>query len=266
VYWRISFFRPSVPNPCRGCSAAEWDDTIARIKQWNTTYPESATARIALAKAFYSRGWAARGTGYASAVGASAWGSFDSYVELSKATLLEAAKLKEKDPYWYEAMQLIALSEGWDKEQARELFDQAIAFEPTYYHYYREYANFLLPKWYGQEGETQSLAEESLERLDEPTGSIVYFEIASLLACQCNSERDTLSGVSWPRIKQGYANTVGLYGTTNLKLNRFAYMSFVASDKNAVRNAFLEIGEQWNQTVWRDQLHFETARAWGLNP
>jgi hypothetical protein len=38
--------------------------------------------------------------------------------------------LKEKDPFWYEAMQLVAHDEGWDQADVRELFDQAVAFEP----------------------------------------------------------------------------------------------------------------------------------------
>ena len=112
--------------------------------------------------------------------------------------------LKEKCPYWYEAMQVVALNEGWDKPQARKLFDQAAAFEPTYYHFYREYANYLLPKWYGEEGETRLFfAEEVSSRLTPPDASVV-FEIASLLACQCDKERDSLAGMSWPRVKQGF--------------------------------------------------------------
>jgi hypothetical protein len=65
-------------------------------------------------------------------------------------------------------MQEIALAQGWDKQQARELFDQATAFAPYFYHFYREYANFLLPKWYGEEGEIQAFAEEVSSRLPDP--------------------------------------------------------------------------------------------------
>lgn len=135
-------------------------------------------------------------------------------------------------------MQAIALSEGWDKPQARELFDQAAAFEPTYYNFYREHANYLLPKWYGEEGETQAFAEEVSSRLTPPDASIIYFEIASLLACQCDKERDSLAGMSWPRVKQGFQDLSLTYGTSNLKLNRFAYMSFIANDQLSGRNVF----------------------------
>jgi hypothetical protein len=127
----------------------------------------------------------------------------------------------------------VALAQGWDKSQARQLFDRAIDFAPSYYHFCREYANFLLPKWYGEEGETQPFAEEAAKRLDTSHGNIIYFEIASLLACQCDKERDSLGGMDCLRVKQGYGELVKLYGTTNLKSNRFAYMSFVAEDKSS---------------------------------
>jgi hypothetical protein len=60
--------------------------------------------------------------------------------------LLAAARLKERDPHWYEAMQQVAFEEGWENAHARELLDQAVTFEPGYYHYYREYADYLKPQ------------------------------------------------------------------------------------------------------------------------
>jgi hypothetical protein len=163
-------------------------------------------------------------------------------------------------------MQNVALAQGWDKQQARELLDEASAFEPTYYHFYREYANFLLPKWYGEEGDTQAFAEEVSTRLGNPDGDIVYFEIASLLACQCDEQRNSLTGISWPKAKQGYADLKRLYGTSNLKMNRFAYMSVMAGDKSSAREAFIALGTDWSHLVWRNFDSFESARAWASTP
>jgi len=234
------------------------------VKKWATSHPQSEAAQIALALTYLSYGSFARGSGYANTVSDSGWKKFHDCTAQGKAVLLDAAKLPEKDPFWYEAMQGVALDEGWDKADARELFDQAIAFEPGYYHYYREYGNFLLPKWYGEEGDTQAFAEEITAKLPEPQGSILYFEIASLLACQCDPQRDTLAGLSWPRIKQGYTNLKNLYGTTNLKANRFAYMSYAAGDKSAARDAFQFIGDAAHHDVWHSQEDFNEVRSWAL--
>lgn len=265
--WKLFALYDGLAKPSAGNRAtdADWSEHIEDHKKWIAAYPESATARIALAQAYINYAWFARGSGYANSVSDSGWDLFGQRIALAKATLIETAHLKEKCPYWYEAMQVIALAEGWDKKRARELFDQASTFEPTYYHYYREYANYLLPKWYGEEGDTQAFAEEVSPHLPEPDGSIVYFEIASLLACQCDKERDSLDGMSWPKVKQGYANLVRLYGTSNLKSNRFAYMSFVADDKASAQTAFSTIGTDWNHLVWSSAANFDSARFWATS-
>jgi len=266
--WKLFGFYEGVSNPPAGdhSTDAEWSAHIDDLKKWIAAYPGSATARIALAQAYIQYAWFARGSGYSNSVANSSWELFGQRIALAKATLIEAAHLKEKCPYWYEAMLIVALAEGWDKEQARELFDQATAFDSTYYHYYREYANFLLPKWHGEEGETQALAEEISSRLPDPDGSIVYFEIASLLACQCDKDRDSLDGMSWPKVKQGYAELIRLYGTSNLKANRFAYMSFLAGDRASAQSAFSTIGTDWNHVVWRSAANFYSARSWATSP
>jgi len=266
--WKLFGFYEGVTKPHTGTQAtdSDWDDHFATIKKWISAFPDSATARIALADSYVNYAWAARGSGYSDTVSESGWNLFGKRVELGKSTLLGAARLKEKCPYWYEAMQKVALAQGWQKQQARELLDEAAAFEPTYYHYYREYANFLLPKWYGQEGDTQAFAEEVSARLGDPNSSIVYFEIASLLACQCDAERDSLTGMSWPRVKQGYADLQRLYGTSNLKMNRFAYMSFVAGDKSSAHDTFALLGTSWNHVVWRSAENFESAKVWASTP
>jgi len=258
--------KPWASPPTRDQSThADWSAHIERLKKWIASYPESATARIALAQAYIDYAWFARGEGYADSVSNSGWDLFGERIGITKATLLEAAKLKEKCPYWYEAMQTVALAEGWDKKEARELFDEATKFDPSYYHYYRQFAYFLLPKWNGEEGDTQAFAEEVSSRLPGPDGSIIYFEIASLLACQCDSERDSLEGLSWAKVKQGYADLVRLYGSSNLKANRFAYMSFVAGDKSSAQSAFSTIGGNWNPKVWESPATFDSAHSWATS-
>ncbi len=266
--WKLFALYEGSTTPIAGNRAtdSDWNAHLAAINKWIAAYPDSATPRIALADSYVNYAWAARGQGYANTVSESGWSLFEQRIELGKAALLEAAHVKERCPYWYEAMQRVALAQGWEKRQARELLDQAAAFEPSYYHFYREYANFLLPKWYGEDGETQAFAEEVSKHLGDPDGQIVYFEIASLLACQCQTERDTLTGMSWPRVKQGYVELQRLYSTSNLKMNRFAYMSFVAGDKSSARDSFSQLGDSWNGLVWRSAQNFASAKEWSATP
>jgi hypothetical protein len=239
----------------------DWDAQLVGIKKWIAAYPNSATARIALADFYTVYAWAARGVGYSDSVTRSGWKLFGQRIELAKSVLLEAARLKEKCPYWYTVMQEVALAEGWDKPLARELFEKAVEFEPGFLQYYREYAYFLLPKWYGESGEVEQFAEEISQKVGGPVGDTLYFEAASEIACQYDLNESPVPKMSWEKIKQGYAAIDRLYGQSNRKANRFAYMAYLLGDKPAAREAFAFIGDRREPQVWsNDQFAF--VRAW----
>lgn len=52
-----------------------------------------------------------------------------------------------------------------------------------------------------------------------------------------------------------------LYGTSNLKANRFAFLAFVAHDKSAAREAFASITAP-ELDIWNSEEVFEGIRAW----
>jgi hypothetical protein len=160
--WKIYLFYEIIGTPPSGraTTETEWQTYLSTLKSWIAAMPESVTARIALAEAYYDWGYQARGYGAANTVSEQSWETFGKRVELAKATLLEANQLSEKCPYWFEAMQHIAMAEGWEKPRARALLETAIAFEPGFYHYYREYEYYLTPKWYGEEGEAEAFINE----------------------------------------------------------------------------------------------------------
>jgi hypothetical protein len=241
-----------------------WTAYLETFKAWMAAKPESATARVALANAYIQYAWLARGHGYSDSVTRENWNLFEERIELARTTLLQAARLREKCPYWFEAMQFVALAQGWDKAPTRELLDRASAFEPAYYHYYREYANFLLPKWYGDEGEVEAFADELLKQPDTPDNAVTYFEVASLIVCPCasDSNRTDLGRLSWPEIKKGYATLDQNYGISNRKRNRFAYMATLAKDKSAAQEAFAQIGANRDTSVWASNEFFERVKSW----
>jgi hypothetical protein len=166
---------------------------------------------------------------------------------------------------WFESMQNVALHGGLSRDDARQLFESAVAFEPDYYHYYREYANYLLPKWYGHPGEVETFATEIADRVKGKQGDFLYFEISSQLTCQCDSTDSDMENLSWPRIKSGYAAMVEMYGTSKTKANRYAHMAVEADDKPEARAAFEVVGDKWDVFTWHTQARFEQAKAWAMN-
>jgi hypothetical protein len=265
---QLAIFYEAVSKPPArdNSSDSDWKTHFATLRKWVAGYPGSATAHTATAEAYINYAWEARGDGYSNTVNDRSQKLFEERIGSAESVLVEAAKLKEKCPEWYVVMFNAALAQGWDKKQARELLDQAVAFAPGYRTYYNEYANFVLPKWHGEEGETQAFAEEVWKKVGGTDGSILYYEIAGLLACQCDPGRNSIEGLSWPKIKLGYEDLKNTYGVTNLSKNRIAYMAFSAGDKQVAQQAFQAVGNDWNHSVWNSVQSFESARDWAVSP
>jgi hypothetical protein len=264
IWKSFSFFTAIAVPPGENLKDSDYDFRFSIAKKWVAAYPNSATARIALANIYTAYGGFARGTGLADSVSDANWRRFYSRVAQAKQVLLEAAALKDKDVHWFDVMMQVSHSEGWDRTQERELFDQAVAFEPSYYHFYRRYANYLLPQWYGQAGDVQAFGDEVAALRPDPESSIFYFEIVGTLTCYCTTGMDALSQTSWPRTKQGYANLQRLYGTSALKANRFAFLAYVAKDKSAANDAFASITEP-DLSIWTSNEVFDNARTWAAS-
>ncbi len=262
--WKLNQFYDVVATAPAASDGAgkDWPKLFGILKQWKAAQPNSAAAQIAIAEAFVNYGWNIRGDGTADTVSSNRWQNFDVMLGKAASTLVEAAQLKEKCPYWYETMQDVALGQGWTKSQARELFEQAAAFEPTYYHFYREYAYYLLPKWYGQLGETEAFAAEAADRVGGQQGDFIYFELASVTVCSCESDKPSMKNLFWTRIRRGYEVLGQQYGVSDEKANRYALMAYAEDDKASAREAFAIVGNDRGDGVWSSQEHFENTKAW----
>jgi Domain of unknown function (DUF4034) len=265
--WRLFLFYETIATLPSDIQAtdSDWKARITLLQKWVSERPQSITARVALAHAYYSYAWVARGSSYAAYVGENSWQMYGERLTQAHATLDEASKLSAKCPHWYFLMLEIARNEGWEQEPVRALFNRAIAFEPDYYHYYREFALNLLPKWNGEPGDAERFAEESYHRIGGKQAAFVYFEIASVIYCPCSGaspSEQPHAGLSWPRMQEGFAVMEELYGVTPMKLNRFAFAAYIYRDRGVANRILQRIGDDWERTIWHDRAFFDMARSW----
>lgn len=265
--WTLFEFYDAIAKPLRGEQASdqEWQAHIATLTLWTAQRPLSITGRVALANGYLGYGWQARGNGFSDKVSDDGWELLEERTKLAFSTLVEADKLSAKCPYWFEAMQNVSLSAGFGKNEQRSVFEKAVKFEPNYYHFYREYANSLLPKWGGEPGEAEAFAEQAYQRVGGKQGAFIYFEIASVINCDCSEDFRPLK-MSWPRIKEGYDFMTEQYGTTNLKRNRLTLMAVQQGDRSVAQEMFSQIGDAWDRQTWKSRTHFDVARQWATTP
>ena len=255
--WKLRWLYVAVGDlPESAQSDTDWKAFITLLTKWVEKKPASITARISLAEAYINYGWKARGSGSSDQVTHEGWQLFEERVKLAHTTLDEADKLLQKCPELYGALLIIAQAEGWSKPKIFELFQKATLFEPNYDFYYRQYALYLLPQWYGEEGESQAFANAIADQIGGKQGDIVYFEIARDLRCECVAQ------MSWKRIQDGYSAISKQYGTSNVRMNQFAYLAGRMEDADIAETMFEQIGDHWDKETWYSQHYFEQSKNW----
>jgi hypothetical protein len=259
--WRLNVFYLAIAEPQGHATEEDWGAHLETLNRWVSKKPESITARVALADGYTSYAWNARGSGYSDTVTQSGWKLFSQRIDKAKKILEDASRLQTKCPHWFDVMQTVALAESWDLTRATQLLDQAVAFEPDYQYYYRNYANYLGPHWNGEEGDAEKFAEQAADRVGGVKGDVLYFQIATQLICHCSAEPN-LKLLSWPRIQKGVGELEKQNGASLINLNLLAYMAVKENDSIIAHNAFLRIGDNWHKDIWRTEQYFDSSRSW----
>ena len=233
------------------------EEHIAKLKAWVAARPQSITARVALARAYISYAWLARGSGYANTVTEERWQRFKERIAEAQHVLDDSANMSPMCPEWFLEMQKVALAQGWDASRTATLFDQARRFEPDYIYFYKSYANYLLPKWDGKPGDAAAFAKESADAVGGPKGDYLYFHIGMV-----SNGQTGFSQLDWVRLQSGYQAQIGLYGVTNFDTNQLALFAWRFQDRTVAKQVFDQIGDKWSKEVWRTRASFEKARVW----
>jgi hypothetical protein len=153
--------------------------------------------------------------------------------------------------------------EGWDRPRVEALFEEAVAREPKYLHVYSAMARYLMPRWQGEEGDWETFAERSRERLGGREGSVVYGHVAwQVSKLYRGADFYKQNRVSWDLVKQGFIDREALYGFSVRNLNGFCLLAGGAADRETTKNLMARIGDAWDADVWKERKYFDGYRKW----
>ena len=145
------------------------------------------------------------------------------------------------------------------------LFEQAFALEPLYLHVYSEMARYLLPRWYGEDGEWERFAEEMARRVGGHQGSVIYGHVALEMGLVYGADQFFAQNhVAWPRLKQAFVDRESEYGPSVRTLNAFCLLAASARDRATAREIFVRLGDAWDPDVWSERRYFDSYRKWAL--
>jgi len=239
-------------------------DHLAHLEHWMRQRPESITARVALATSLTRWAWVARGNGTADKVSEEGWQLFNQRIQEAQIVLEGSRDMKAMCPQWYAEEMIVGLAQGWDKRRMKEIFDRAIQFEPDFQHFYKERANYLMPKWYGSELDPVKFAKDMADHRGGDMGDWLYYEIASSIISRSNGGwlNAHVNALDWPRIQRGYHVLNAQFGISRGEQNEFAYMAYRFKDAGIAQQQFAAIGSDWTRGVWRQRAFFDRARDW----
>jgi hypothetical protein len=263
--WKSYRFQQALGAPAGGCDDTDehWQELLVSLKRWREQRPASMTAAIALAEASVGYGWKARGGGYSDTVSEEGWRLLNERMAPAEGIVTEAAARAPKTLEWYRAMIDLGRAQGWDRTRVDALFDEAVTLEPRYLHVYSAMARYLTPRWHGEEGDWEALAERSAERVGGRDGSVVYSHVAwQISKLHRGHEFFEQNRVSWPRIKQGFIDREALYGASQRTLNAFCMLAGAARDRETTRELLARIGDEWDPGVWKERKYFDEYRKW----
>ena len=160
-------------------------------------------------------------------------------------------------------MLLTNLGLGAERSQYDSTFEEATHAWPDYAHYYSRRAWYLMPRWYGTEGEWESDLAKSAERKGGGDGDLLYARaVWCMHQCRIFTNIFTECNLSWPRVDKGFLVMEKQFPKSLAAKSEHAYLAVLARDSTVARKQFDQIHGQMDLTVWHTPAKFATFAWW----
>jgi hypothetical protein len=240
-------------------------DKVAIFRRWARARPDSITPRVLLGRVLMDYAWLGRGAAYANQTSPQQFATFIQRLRVARRELELAERLKEKCPELYVRFIKLSMGQGLPREQAYAYFRRGQSLEPQYPYLYGMMANYLLPKWGGEQGEFERFVERIVS--DDPggIGRELAARTAHFLMDQFSENGAAFfreSDLSWSIVRDGERDIIKRYPDSNLDRNLFAFFACAAGDKKTARDLFDQIGDDFSVKVWGNRVVYEHSRRW----
>jgi hypothetical protein len=256
--WQLHLFYAALNGPRAGDT--NMPDHLAHLQRWMAAKPQSVTPAVAYASSMTKWAWQARTGAQADNVTEEGWRLFKERAAGARAAL-DAVAHQPLDGQWYSDYMTVALAQDWDNDRMKALFEKGSGAFPGYFYLYKQYADYLQPKWDGKPGEAGFFAKSAADAIGGSDGDLLYYEIGASLLGRSNGNVNAKS-LDWPRLQRGYTALVTRYGTTNHIENELAVMAFKERDATVAQAQFVRIGDRFASSAWKDRTQFDRARDW----
>ncbi len=184
-------------------SEDETEKRISNVRLWVQKYPQSPTARIALATILIDYAWQARGTGYSNTVSREGWKLFEQRLKDAWAQL-ESVKKRPAD--WYRWALKVGLGQSWSNERYDQVYNECRKRFPKLDEVIWARANRLLPKWHGKLGDSEALLNAELRKRSGADADVFYAQTVLFM-----TDISNLESFDWQRMRRGFEEIIRRY-------------------------------------------------------
>lgn len=197
--WLKTFYDGTTPG-----DEAEVDRAavLKLLEDWRDAKPESAAPLYALTDYWNEYAWKARRAGYDRSD--EAFRLQRERYRKARESLDQAAKLKQRDPYYFHLEGESALYHGGTAEKMEKVFEDSLKFDPDFFFPLTAGGRFFQPRWHG--GDMEKYAARCADRTKERHGDSLYTLCAISEADDDGLQTAKSYGFDWARLKRGFAD------------------------------------------------------------
>jgi hypothetical protein len=243
-----------------------WEERIASLHDWIAAKPKSITARVALAYVLTEYAWKARGKDCAVKVSDDGWHLFFARLNDASEVLNDAKQLPEKCPVYWSVQMRDALGLQTARPAFDAMFNEATNYDSHYKMYYYRRAMYLLPRWYGNDGEWESDLATSADRIGGEEGDELYAQVVWCVHETASSKNIFEENqLSWPRVSRGFDDIEKRFPDSLAAISEHARLAVLARDRSTARKCFDLIGGKLDLTIWKSESRFVHFAHWAYN-
>jgi hypothetical protein len=263
---KLTFFYDGLSELDETNSDEVWTAHIKALDRWVTVHPDSITAPVALADAWISYAWKARGHDYADSVDSQSLQLFQQRTASAHAVLNDAGEARVKCPVYWQVMQDVALDEGWSKSDYEKLFAAAVQNYPDFFEYYAEKSNYLLPRWYGAPGDWEAYVESAADKVGGEEGDVLYARLVwSMIQQRAYNRIFEETRISWARSRRGLELLHKRYPASLKVASEYCLQAGAMREKDTMKVMFEELAGRVDLSIWFDEGRFEAFRDWAFD-
>ncbi len=232
-YWFYAGLTLDSPGYNCGIRAATnpWEPELALIKDWVRASPNSAAARITLARYQHALAWIARGPGFAGQVSEEQWTGFRAGIDEAVATMATIKLPSEREPEYYFVMIPLAMEANWGRKRFAATHDEAFQRFPYLVNLYSDSARYYKAKWGGSQQEYDAFIEKAVRSTKTIMGDGMY---AQIHFAHRDSAMFSDGRVSWPRMHAAFQRIASDFPGPRVH-NRHASMACQAGDVTTLK-------------------------------